>query len=206
MRTLFSLPLASSPQPLTEASQPGRPSSKSDSGVRQECGLRFAHGHQQPRQLRSVTDADQDGVRNSCCSHAIADICSAPVRQVDCRSSPRCSYRGEMLLPRRILLRALLRCASSAILTPSFLLRRADTVAWKLPVHGAEHRGTAAALAAQAPHGAAKGGAAAVPQPFSRPVHVLAPGALAACSSACQIDDRPLCIRFEYTGSGCPPR
>ena len=93
-----------------------------------------------------------------------------------------------MLLQRRILLRAMLRCASGAILTPRFLSRRADTVAWTLPVHGVEHRGTAAALAALAPHGAAKGGAAAVPQPISRPVHVLAPGALAHPRARLTID------------------
>ena len=159
--------------------------------------MRFTCGHEQPRQLLCMAHADQNGMRNSCCSHAIADICPAPVWQVDWRSSPRCSSRGEMLLPRRILLRALLRCASGAILTPCFLSRRADTVAWTLPVHGVEHRGAAAALAAQAPRDAASGDAAAASQPISRPIHVPAPSALAACSSARQIDACPVWIGFE---------
>ena len=64
-------------------------------------------------------------------------------------------------------------------------------------VYGVEHGDTAAAQAAQAPHGSAKGGAAAVSQPISHPIHVLAPCTLAACSSARQIDVCPVWIGFE---------
>lgn len=58
--------------------------------------------------------------------------------------------------------------------------------------------GTAAAVAAPAAHGAAKRGNTAVSQPISGPLHVLASRALATCSSARQIDDRRLWIRFEW--------
>ena len=57
--------------------------------------------------------------------------------------------------------------------------------------------GTAAAVAAPAAHGAAKGGNTANVQPISGPLRVLASRALAACSSARQIGDRRLWIRFE---------
>ena len=161
--------------------------------------MRFTHAHQQPRQLCCVPHAvaDQIGMRNSCCSHAIADICPAPVRQVDWRSSPKCSCRGEVLLPCRILPRALLRCASGAILTPCFLSRRADIVAWRLLFYGVEHGGAAAALAAQAARDAANGGPTAASKLISRPIHVQAPSTLAACSSARQIDACPVWIGFE---------